>query len=187
MIIYLCERLVRFIRYMQTVRYQKVRLAHISPAASRVVPHVIPTHTLSFSDCDATLQSAGAAAGEERLQNGGGSVRLHQLPSHLAAGVAPVHHDLRARGGLLQHPHPLGRRLDRQAHRHHAEATRGSRGTQVSQQSDLTNKNLCSSFIYLRENMAIGKKFLSGLPSDWVWMDLSGQPARMCSTMRSAC
>lgn len=45
-------------------------------------------------DRDAAVQGAGAAAGEERLQNGGGPVRLPQLSGHLAAGVASVHHDL---------------------------------------------------------------------------------------------
>lgn len=64
------------------------------------------------SDRHAAVQGAGAAAGEEWVQNGGGPVRLPQLSGHLAAGVAPVHHDLGARGRLLQRPHPLSRRLD---------------------------------------------------------------------------
>ena len=68
------------------------------------------------SDCDATVQSAGAAAGEEGLQNGGGTVCLPQLPGHLAAGVASVHYDFSSRGGLLQRPHPLCRGLDGQTH-----------------------------------------------------------------------
>lgn len=117
MILYLCERLLRFIRYMQTVRYRKVRLIRVRPLSCSA-GSVTATLNLfaSLSDCDAAVQGAGAATGEERFQNGGGSVRLPQLPGHLPAGVAPVHHDLCPRGGLLQHPHPLGRGLDGQTH-----------------------------------------------------------------------
>lgn len=111
MVLYLCERLIRFIRYMQTVRYRKVCLIHHPPLSSVALcseSNPGPVHL----DRDAAVQSAGAAADEERLQNGGGPVRLPQLSGHLAAGVASVHHDLCARGRLLQRPHPLRRRLD---------------------------------------------------------------------------
>lgn len=84
------------------------------------------------ADRDAAVQSAGAAAGKERFQDGCGSVRLPQLPGHLPAGVAPIHHDLCPRGRLLWCPHPLGWGLDWQTHRHHAAATGGSTGSQVS-------------------------------------------------------
>lgn len=136
MVLYLCERLLRFIRYMQTVRYRKVRFhsstSGVSSCSAGWGLSQLNPFTSLFSDRDAAVQSAGAAAGEERFQDGGGSVRLHQLPGHLSAGVAPVHHDLRPRGGLLQHPHPLCGGLDRQTHRHHAEAAGGSAGTKVS-------------------------------------------------------
>lgn len=136
MVLYICERLLRFVRYMQTVHYRKVRLIRdSSPLPSGLFCRLCYSDFnpfASLSDCDAAVQGAGAAAGEEWLQNGGGSVRLPQLPGHLPAGVAPVHHDLCPWGGLFQRPHPLGRGLDGQAHQHRAEATRGIAGTQVS-------------------------------------------------------
>ncbi len=134
MVLYVCERLIRFIRYMQTVRYRKVRLIRhrLLSFSAGSVPATLKSVLLCPPDRDAAVQGAGAAAGEERFQNGGGSVRLPQLPGHLPAGVAPVHHDLCPRGGLLQRPHPFGRGLDRQTHRHRTESTRGCTGTQVS-------------------------------------------------------
>lgn len=135
MFLYVCERLLRFIRYMQTVKYRRVRLIHDSslPSVSSCRLRRFDFNLLSLlSDCDAAIKGAGAAVGQERFQDGGWSICLPQLPRHLTAGVAPVHHDLRPRGGLLQRSHPLGWRLDRQTHRHYAEATGGSTGTQVS-------------------------------------------------------
>lgn len=133
MVLYLCERVLRLIRYLQTVRYRMVCLH--SPFSSAPFATCLHRGDVRLvappADRDAAVQSAGAAAGEERLQDGGGPVRLPQLPGHLPAGVAPLHHDLGPRGGFLQRPHPLGRRLDRQTHRHHAEAARGSAGAQV--------------------------------------------------------
>ncbi len=98
MFLYVCERLLRFIRYMQTVKYRRVRLIHDSslPSASFCRSCQFDFNLLSLlSDRDAAVKGAGAAVGEERFQDGGGSVRLPQLPRHLTAGVAPVHHDLR--------------------------------------------------------------------------------------------
>lgn len=111
MVLYLCERLIRFIRYMQTVRYRKVCLIRRPPSSSGDLRSERDLGPVRL-DRDAAVQGAGAAAGEERLQNGGGPVRLPQLSGHLAAGVASVHHDLRAGGRLLQRPHPLRGRLD---------------------------------------------------------------------------
>lgn len=34
MVLYLCERLIRFIRYMQRVQYRRVRLIHRPPLPS---------------------------------------------------------------------------------------------------------------------------------------------------------
>lgn len=115
MFLYVCERLIRFVRYMQTVRYRRVRSIRRPSLPSGAPRSERNLHPLRL-DRDAAVQGAGAAAGEEWFQNGSGPVRLPQLSGHLAAGVASVHHDLGAGGRLFQRPHSLGRRLDRQAH-----------------------------------------------------------------------
>lgn len=44
MVLYLCERLLRFIRYVQTVRYRRVRLIHGSSFPLSVVQQVFFSH-----------------------------------------------------------------------------------------------------------------------------------------------
>lgn len=114
MVLYIFERVLRFIRYTQAVTYRKVRFElNLTFQLVWQTMRMLFKPLLSFSDCAASLQGAGAAADKERLQDGGGPVRFPQLPANLPAGVAPVHHDLRPRGGLLRCAHPLGRGLDR--------------------------------------------------------------------------
>jgi len=52
-------------------------------------------------DCNPPIQSAGTTAGQVWIQDGSRPVCVPQLPSHLSAGVAPIHHDISPRGRLL--------------------------------------------------------------------------------------
>lgn len=78
MFLYLCERVLRFIRYMQTVRYRMVCLTRDSsqPSASSPSGYITLTLISLLADCDAAFQGAGAADGKERIQDGRGSVCL---------------------------------------------------------------------------------------------------------------
>lgn len=161
MFLYLCERILRFIRYMQAVRYRKVGVGchalscMLSWFTLLIDVYIIAIIHQSFSlfsfkmfpsDCDQTVQGAWAAAGEERFQDGGGPICLPQLPGHLPPRVASVHHDLCPGRGLLQRPHPLRRWLDPEAHQYSGGAARGGTGTQVSSAQALNSDDVSSHF-----------------------------------------
>lgn len=70
MFFYVCERLLRFVRFMQTVHYRKVCWIWNSSSGSfdlSIYRTVTKWTEPWLSDCDETFQSVGAATGEERL------------------------------------------------------------------------------------------------------------------------
>lgn len=103
MIIYLCERLLRFIRYMQHVSYRKVSLHRLCCSSEPQYSCSVLTNCFHsyILDCNPPIQGVGTTAGEAWIQDGSWSVCVPQLSSHLSAGVASIYHDLSPGRGLL--------------------------------------------------------------------------------------
>lgn len=103
MIIYLCERLLRFIRYMQPVSYRKVSLHEVHCSSEPQYSCSVMTNCFHscILDCNPPIQGVGTTAGEAWIQDGSRSVCVPQLSSHLSAWVASIYHDISPGRGLL--------------------------------------------------------------------------------------